>query len=129
MNIFEVRACKITKTLFQIYKHNYERSFTFCCQPGQESIDIDSSLKTRRSGMDLSSYVNLAQITVDIDLPHIRDMCRNSLLMRCSRLFEQALKLSAFSEITDLTSLVALSFYRHPLPSSISCLKTVLFVV
>ena len=103
-------ACKITKTLFQIYKHNYERSFAFCCQAGQESIDIDPSLKTRRSGMDLSSYVNLALITIDIGLPHIRDLCRNSLLMQCSRVFEQAVKLSAFSEITDLTSLFALSF-------------------
>ena len=79
--------------------------------------------------MDLSSYVNLALITIDIGLPYIRDLCFNILLMQCSRLFEQAIKLSAFGEVTDLTSLVILSFYRHPPPSSISCLKTVVFVV
>lgn len=79
--------------------------------------------------MDLSSYVNLAVIAIDVCLPRIMDLCRKSLLMQCSRLFEQAVKLSAFSEITDLTTLVALSFYRHPPPSSISCLKTVVFLV
>jgi hypothetical protein len=51
--------------------------------------------------MDLLSYVSLATITVDIGLPHIRDWCRNSLVTRCSRLFEQAIELSAFSEITN----------------------------
>jgi hypothetical protein len=70
-----VRACKITNTLFQIHKHNYERSYTFCCQAGQESIDIDPSLRTRRSDMDLSSYVHLALITIDFGLAHIRGTC------------------------------------------------------
>jgi len=123
MNIFEVMTCKITKTLFQICTHNYERSFAFCCQARQESIDIDPSLKTRRSDMDLSNYVNLAVIAIDICLPRIRDLCRKSLLMRCSCLFEQAVKLSAFSEITDLTALDALSFYRHPPPIPYPALK------
>ena len=76
MNIFEAWACKITKTLFQIHKHNYEPSFTFCCQVEQESIDIDPSFKTRRSDMDLWTYVNLAMITVDVGFPHIKDLCR-----------------------------------------------------
>jgi hypothetical protein len=77
--------------------------------------------------MDLSSYVNLALITIDIGLPHIRDVCRNSHPMKCFQ--QQTVKLSAFSEITDLTSIFALSFCRHPPPSSISCRTPVECVV
>jgi hypothetical protein len=62
--------------------------------------------------MDLSSYVNLALITIDIGLPHIRDVCRNSHPMQCSHLFQQAVKLSAFSKITDLTFLSSASTFR-----------------
>jgi len=81
-------ACNITKKLFQIYTHNCENNFAFCCQASQESIDIDPGLKTRRSDIDLSSYVNVAVIAIDTCLPRIRDLCRKSLIMQCSRLFE-----------------------------------------
>jgi hypothetical protein len=51
--------------------------------------------------MDLSSYVNLVMITVDVGLLHVRDLSRNSLVTQCSRLFEEAIELSVFSEITN----------------------------
>jgi hypothetical protein len=44
--------------------------------------------------MDLSSYVSLTMITVGIGLPHISDLCRNSLVTQCLRLFEEAIELS-----------------------------------